>query len=87
MCSVHNTVEFESRGIPATVIITEAFKNTAIFQFRAKAMEGHPFVMLPHPVSDLTRDEVKDVTLRFLTQVVDQIKSGDKRDTAQRAGS
>jgi hypothetical protein len=35
---VHDTVEFEKRGIPAVVIITRAFKNAAVFQFRAKAM-------------------------------------------------
>ena len=44
MCSVHDTVEFERRGIPATVIITEAFRKTADYQFRGKGMETHPYV-------------------------------------------
>ena len=73
MCSVHDTVEFEKRGIPATVIITEAFKKTAVFQFRAKGMEGHRYVQLPHPVSSLTREAMREVTLRYVDQLVHQL--------------
>lgn len=73
MCSVHNTIEFEKRGIPATVIITESFKNTAVFHFRAKAMDGHPFVVLPHPVSNLNPDEMSELTLRFVDEVVSHL--------------
>ena len=73
MCSVHDTVEFEKRGIPATVIITEAFKKTAVFQFRAKGMEGHRYVQLPHPVSSLTREAMREVTLRYVDQLVRQL--------------
>jgi hypothetical protein len=72
---VHNTIEFEKRGIPATVIVTEAFKNTTVFQFRAKAMEGHPYIMLPHPVSNLTPDEMKQLTLRFVDEVAAHLKA------------
>jgi len=73
LCSVHDTVEFEKRGIPATVIITEAFKKTAVFQFRAKGMEGHRYVQLPHPVSSLTREAMREVTLRYVDQLVRQL--------------
>ena len=38
---MHDTVQFEKRGIPATTIITEAFKPAAEFQFRGKGMAGH----------------------------------------------
>jgi hypothetical protein len=72
---VHDTVEFEKRGIPATAIITEAFKKTAVFQFRAKGMEGHPYIQLPHPVSSLTRVQMRDLTLRFVDEVVKQLKA------------
>ena len=34
MCSVHDTVEFEKRGIPATMVLTGAFRNAATHQFR-----------------------------------------------------
>ena len=69
MCSVHDTVEFEKRGIPSTAIITEAFTKAADFQFRVKGMEGHPYVQLPHPVSNLQPDEMRELTLRFVDEV------------------
>lgn len=73
MCSVHDTVEFEKRGIPATVFLTQAFKNAAVHQFRSKGMEGHPVIELPHPVSNLTAGEMRAVTLRFVDQMVRQL--------------
>ena len=73
MCSVHDTVEFEKRGIPATVVITQAFRNAAQFQFRGKGMEGHPYIELPHPISNLKPDQMKEVTLRYVDELVRQI--------------
>jgi hypothetical protein len=73
LCSVHDTVEFEKRGIPATVVITQAFRNAAEFQFRGKGMEGHPYVELPHPISNLKPDEMRDLTLRHIDEIVRQL--------------
>lgn len=73
MCSVHDTVEFEKRGIPATVFLTSTFKNAAIHAFKAKGMDGHPFIELPHPISNLTHDQMRDVTLKFVDQFVKQL--------------
>ena len=73
MCSVHDTIEFERRGIPATVIITQAFRNACVFQFRGKGMESHPYVELPHPISNLTEAQMRTVTQRFVDQFVQQV--------------
>ncbi len=73
MCSVHDTVEFEKRGIPATVIITQAFRNACIFQFRSKGMAGHPYIELPHPISNMTEDEMREVTLKEVDALVKQL--------------
>ena len=73
MCSVHDTVEFEKRGIPATMFLTQIFKNAALYQFRSKGMDGHPFVELPHPVSNLKPDEMRALTMRYLDQMVRQL--------------
>ncbi|MEK6709189.1 MAG: hypothetical protein AABZ64_01275 [Nitrospinota bacterium] len=75
MCSVHDTVEFERRGVPATAIITEAFKNAAEFQFKGKGMAGHPYVQLPHPVSNLRPEEMREVAARCLDEVVSHLKA------------
>jgi hypothetical protein len=73
LCSVHDTIEFEKRGIPATVVITQAFRNAAVFQFKGKGMEGHPYIELPHPISNLKPEEMQAVTLRFVEQTVKQL--------------
>lgn len=73
MCSVHDTVEFEKRGIPATVFLTEIFRNSAIHTFRAKGMDGHPFIALPHPISNLTGEQMQEVTLRYMDEFVSHL--------------
>ncbi len=74
MCSVHDTIEFEKRGIPAAVIITQAFRNAAVFQFKSKGMEGHPYIEMPHPVSNLSHEEMRALTLKFVDDVARQLK-------------
>lgn len=70
MCCVHDTIELEHRGIPATVMLTQAFINAAVFQFRAKGMAGHAFVVLPHPISNLAPEVMREVTRPCVAQVV-----------------
>ena len=73
MCSVHDTIEFEKRGIPATTIITTAFTNATVFQFRAKGMDGHSHIEMPHPISNLSIDDMRAVTERYVEQIVKQL--------------
>jgi len=73
LCSVHDTIELEKRGIPTAVVITSAFKNAAVFQFRAKGMEGHAYIELPHPISNLKPEEMKALTLRYVEPLVKQL--------------
>ena len=69
MCSVHDTIEFEKRGIPATMVLTSVFKNAAVHQFRTRGLDGHPFIELPHPISNLTAGEMREVTRRYVDEV------------------
>ena len=74
MCSVHDTIEFENRGIPAAVIITQAFRNAAVFQFKSKGMDGHAYVELPHPVSNLSTADMRTLTLKYTDDLARQLK-------------
>ncbi len=71
---MHDAIEFEKRGIPAAVIITQAFRNAAVFQFKSKGMEGHAYVEMPHPVSNLSADDMRALTLKFVDDVARQLK-------------
>ena len=73
MCSVHDTVELEKRGVPATVVITSAFRKAAEFQFRGRGMAGHGYVELPHPISNLKPAEVRELVLRYVDEVARQL--------------
>lgn len=73
MCSVHDAIEFEKRGIPATVVLTRAFRNACEFQFRSKGMEGHPYIELPHPVSQLSVEQMRKLTEAYVETVVRQL--------------
>jgi hypothetical protein len=70
---VHDTVEFEKRGIPATVVITQAFRKAAEFQFRGRGMAGHGFIELPHPISSLKPEEVRALALARVDEVARQL--------------
>jgi hypothetical protein len=72
---VYDTVEFEKLGIPSTTIITSAFKKAADFQFRGKGMQGHPYVVLPHPVSNLQPARMRELTLQYVDEVASHLKS------------
>ena len=73
MCSVHDTVEFEKRGIPSTLFITQIFKNSAVSQFRNKGMDGHALIELPHPVSTLTPAQMHALTHEYVREMVRQL--------------
>ncbi|MEQ1773844.1 MAG: hypothetical protein ABL891_08680 [Burkholderiales bacterium] len=71
---MHDTIEFEKRGIPAAVIITQAFRNAAVFQFKSKGMEGHAYVEMPHPVSNLSAEAMRALTVTFVDDVARQLR-------------
>ena len=71
---MHDAIEFEKRGIPAVVIITQAFRNATVFQFKSKGMEGHAYIEMPHPVSNLSPEEMRTLTLQFVDPLARQLK-------------
>ena len=70
---MHDTVEFEKRGIPATVFLTQVFKNAAVHTVPQQGHGRPPLIELPHPISNLDRDEMRALTLRYVDQMVRQL--------------
>ena len=52
------------------MILTGVFTNAAVHQFRTRGLEGHPFIELPHPISNLTAGQMREVTLRYVDDIV-----------------
>jgi hypothetical protein len=51
-------VSLEARGLPTAVVITEAFVHEADVQRAALGMEGLRPVVIQHPLSTLTEEEI-----------------------------
>jgi hypothetical protein len=51
-------VSLERRGLPTAVVITEAFMHEAEVQRTALGMEGLRPVVIKHPLSTLTDEEI-----------------------------
>ena len=57
------------------MILTSVFTNAAVHQFRTRGLEGHPFIELPHPISNLTSERMREVTLRYVDEIVRNLTS------------
>ena len=55
---MHDAVELERRGVPAAVIVTDAFLHEADLQRTALGAELLAPVVIPHPLSTLTAGEI-----------------------------
>ncbi len=48
----------EHRGIPSVAIMTEKFVSAAELMGRVLGADGYPFVVIPHPISSASPDEL-----------------------------
>ena len=55
---MHDTVELDSRGLPTALIITTEFQLEAQVQRDALGMAALDPVVITHPLSSLTDDEI-----------------------------
>ena len=68
---MHDTVELEARGLPTALIITTEFQREAQVQRDALGMTALDPVVIQHPLSSLTDDEI----LQRAAQALPQIKA------------
>lgn len=55
---MHDGVHLEQLGVPTAVIVTETFLHEAHVQRAALGMEGLDPVVIEHPLSTLSDDEI-----------------------------
>jgi hypothetical protein len=67
---MHDGVTFESLGRPTAVVVTKEFEHEAHVQRTALGMEGLDPVVITHPLSTLTDEEI-DHRVR---ETVDQLE-------------
>ena len=57
---MHDTARLEKRGIPTAVIVTAAFLEEAEVQRAALGADDLEPVVITHPLSTLSEDEIED---------------------------
>ena len=66
---MHDTVELETRGLPTALIITTEFQLEAQVQRDALGMSALDPVVIEHPLSSLTDDEIAQRAAQALPQI------------------
>lgn len=61
---------FEKRGIPAAAIVTSAFTRSANAMARRHGYPDYRYAMMPHPIGNLTPDQIKQRALDVLPDVL-----------------
>ena len=68
---MHDTVALEKLGIPTAVIVTSEFVHEARMQRLALGLPTLSPVVIDHPLSTLSADEIRDRA----RQAIEQVKS------------
>jgi hypothetical protein len=56
---LHDAVTAERLGVPAMAVMTERFESAAELMARVLGMPEYPFVIIGHPVSSASDDELR----------------------------
>ena len=67
---MHDGISLESLGVPTAVIVTSEFLHEARVQREALGMTGLVPVVIQHPLSSLSDEEIRGRAAQALEQVV-----------------
>ncbi len=67
--AVADGVAFESAGVPAAAICSDAFRATADAMAELRGAPGYRYATTPHPVAVLTPDQVRERAAQVLDDV------------------
>ena len=67
---MHDAISLESLGMPAAVVVTTMFVHEARVQREALGMNDLVPVVIDHPLSSISDEEIRSRAAQALTQVV-----------------
>ena len=68
--AVADGLQLEEAGIPAVVIVSDAFRVSADAMAELQGTEGYQYVATPHPVASLSRDGVRARAVAAAPEIV-----------------
>jgi hypothetical protein len=66
---MHDGLELEARGVPTAVVITEPFRPTVEAICETRSIRGDWFVVLEHPIGNLTESELRKRAETAVTKI------------------
>jgi hypothetical protein len=69
---------FEQHGIPSASIITDVFKATGAAMARSWGLPDFKFLAMPHPIANLTDEELDKRAEAIVPQVVELLLKGQQ---------
>ncbi len=67
---------FEKHGIPAASIITDVFESTGRAMAVAWGVPTYKYLAMPHPIANLTEEELDHRAQEMVPQIVDLLLEG-----------
>jgi hypothetical protein len=75
---VLDSIVFEQQGVPSASIITEVFKVTGSAMARTWGLPEFRFIAMPHPIANLTPEQLDQRAAAILPEVVKLLLEGQK---------
>ena len=75
-------VIFEKLGVQTATLVTDAFRASGDAMAKRMGMPGYHYIMLPHPVSNLTPEECKTRACEILDEVREKLRVRDEASKA-----
>jgi hypothetical protein len=67
---------FEKHGVPAVAIVTDALAETGKAMAQAWGLPNYKFLTLPHPIANLTEEELNQRARAISSKVVHLLLEG-----------
>ena len=74
-----DSIVFEQQGVPSASIITDVFKLTGQAMANAWGLKNFRFLSMPHPIANLTDEELDQRARDIVPEVVRLLLEGQPR--------
>ncbi len=75
-CGLRDVVELEGQGVPAVLVASAAFEETAREQAKRLGQPALARVFVPHPVQDRTDDELRAMARAAVDETLGRLTAG-----------
>jgi hypothetical protein len=75
---VLDSIVFEQQGVPSASIVTHVFIVTGKAMARTWGVPDFKFLVLPHPIANLTPEQMDQRAAEITPQVVDLLLKGQQ---------